>query len=103
MVYVVLCGGEIVRIFAPTAAAKARDLYHALFRSGMGRSVSLVEAWMEWEYFVSPPCERETVYMTVTPGGRKFNLHRTLQQAERGAAWEFAPKGLTIRSVTMEW
>jgi hypothetical protein len=103
MVSVVLCGGEIVRVFAPTATRKAWDLYHSLFRAGMRRDVAVVEAWMGWEYFVSPPVEAETVWMTVTPNGRKFYLHRTLQQAECFAESEYAPKGLTIRSVTMEW
>lgn len=102
MVSVVFCGGEIVRIFAPTATAKARDLYHTLFRSGMGRSVELVEIWMNWEYFISPPCEWETVYVNSSPVS-KTGFYRTRELAELGALRENYPAEITTRTVVMEW
>lgn len=103
----VLCGDEVVRVFAPTAAIKARELYLTLFHSaGMGRSICLVDAWMDWEYFVSPPVEWERVYAIMKPNGKVSSLHRTLQSAEKTLRSYLAPSfefNLTIREMIMEW
>ena len=97
---VIFCENEVVGIFMDHR--KARAEYMRLF--SMGILTNLVDRYMEWTYFVSPPVAWESVYAIVLPNGKVYSFHRTMESAQQLVKDVFidCPEPM-IREMIMEW